>query len=407
MTDRMHYKYVIVGGGIAGASAIEGIRARDREGGILLVSSENHAPYKRPLLSGDLWYRAGALDDLPVFDDAFYREQGVEMLLRREVVELQPEVRTVWDDRGVACTYDRLLLATGCRPRELDVGGAHHPEVHYFRSLEDYLMLERRLDRLQHALVIGGEVVAVELAAALRSRELEVTFVYPHEHPLAHMLPRDLGARVADRCRRSGIETVSNEAIVAFEDQSGLVVARTRQGNLVTSQMALVAAGSDPQTSLAEAAGLEVGNGIEVDEYARASDPNVYAAGDVAEFPHVVLGCLMRVEHWDHSLHHGRAAGANMAGANRPYTHIPMFSSRIFDLSFETVGDADASFDTDSIWREEREEGVVFYLNEDVIRGVLLWNVEGKADWARGLLRTPRPTTHAEREAMVLAAVAG
>lgn len=403
----MHCKYLIVGGGIAGASAIEGIRAHDPQGSIVLISRENHPPYKRPFLSGELWYRAGALDDLSVHDDAFYRERGVEVMLRREIVELQPETRTAWDDRGAACTYDRLLLATGCRPRELGVPGADHQDVRYFRSLEDYLGLRGRLDRLQHVLVIGGDAVAAELAAAVRNHGLGVTFVYPQEHPLAHLLPRDLGARLADHCRRNGIETISNEVIAAFEDQAGLVLARTRQGNFITSQLALVAAGTDPQINLAEAAGLDVGNGIEVDEYARTSDPNVFAAGDVAEFPHLALGCHQRLEYWDHALHHGRAAGANMAEANRPYTHIPMLSARLFDLAFQAVGEVDASFETDSIWREEHREGIVFYLSEDVIRGVLLWNVEGKADWARALIREPHPTTHSEREAMVVVAVAG
>ena len=403
----MHYKYLIVGGGIAGASAIEGIRAHDPDGTILLLSRENHAPYKRPFLAADLWTRPGALDELSVYDDSFYRERDVQLMLRRDVVELRPDTRTVWDDRGTEVSYDRLLLATGCRARELDVEGADRAEVRYFRSLEDYLALESRIQRLQHVLVIGGDHVAVELAVALRGRGLEGTFVYPQEHPLASLLPRELGACIADQCRYRGIETISNEAIVSFEDQGGLVMARTRQGNFITSQLALAAVGCDPQTDLAEAAGIEVGNGIEVDEYARTTDPNVYAAGDVAEFPHLALGRHMRVESWDHAVHHGRAAGANMAGANRPYTHIPAFSAQFFDLAFQAVGETDPSFETDSIWREECREGVVFYLSEDVVRGVLLWNVARGVDWARQAIREARPTTHAEREALAMAVVAG
>jgi NADPH-dependent 2,4-dienoyl-CoA reductase/sulfur reductase-like enzyme len=189
--------------------------------------------------------------------------------------------------------------------------------------------------------------------------------------------------------------------IVGFEDQGGLLVARTRQGNYITTQMALIGAGSDAQADLAEAAGLEVGAGIEVDEYARTTDPDIYAAGDVAEFPHLAIERRVRLEHWDHSLHHGRAAGANMAGANRPYTHIPCLTGHVFDLEFQAVGETDSLLQSHLVWQEHCRVGVVFYLDEDVIRGVLMWNLPGRADWARGLLGMRRPTTHDEREALV------
>jgi 3-phenylpropionate/trans-cinnamate dioxygenase ferredoxin reductase subunit len=164
----MRHKYVIVGGGLAGASAIEGIRAQDREGGILLLARENFTPYHRPPLSKGLWFGKSTLDELSVHEDAFYRENGVEVLLRREVVELDAARHLLWDERGVEHGYERLLLATGGRPRRLVVSGAEVEEVHYFRNLEDYLYLKRRLDRFEHVLVVGGGFVGAELAAALR-----------------------------------------------------------------------------------------------------------------------------------------------------------------------------------------------------------------------------------------------
>src|SRR5437870_1235631 len=182
--DAVHYKYVIVGGGVAAASAIEGIRAHDPDGLILLVSRENHPPYHRPPLSKDLWFGKQTKEQLPVHEPAFYREQRVDLLLRREVVELDCDQHSIWDDRGVAFAYERLLLATGGKPRLLDVQGADNEGVHYFRSLEDYLLLEDRLKNLQHALVLGGGFISIELAAALRHVGKEVTFVYPHDYPL-------------------------------------------------------------------------------------------------------------------------------------------------------------------------------------------------------------------------------
>jgi NADPH-dependent 2,4-dienoyl-CoA reductase/sulfur reductase-like enzyme len=190
---------------------------------------------------------------------------------------------------------------------------------------------------------------------------------------------------------------VSNDAVVGFDDQNGLILARTRNGNFITTQLALVGIGLEPNVELAEAAGLAVGDGIEVDEFARTSDPNVYAAGDVADFPYLALGRRMRVEHWDHAIQHGRAAGANMAGADRPYTTLPMFYSDFFDLGWEAVGEVDAELDVHPVWKEPFREGVIFYLRDDVIRGVLLWNVWDRVDWARNLIVDARAMSTAER----------
>jgi len=402
----MHYKYVIVGGGLAGASAIEGIRAHDPHGSVLLVSRENHAPYHRPPLSKDLWFGKSTLDKLPVHDPAFYRDRGVELELRREVVELDPEGHTLWDDRGIAFTYDRLLLATGGRPRLLSVEGAEIDGVHYFRSLEDYLMLRDRLEVLQHALVLGGSFIAMELAAALRHAGMEVTLVFPHEYPMQRILPRDLGLFVADYYRRKGVEPVSGETVLSLERQGDLIVARTRLGNTITTQLVLVGVGIEPHVELAEAAGLEVGNGIEVDEFTRTSDPDIFAAGDVTEFPLLALGERTRVEHWDHARNHGRTAGANMAGASEPYTHLPMFYSDFFDLGWEAVGDLDASLELESHWSEPFREGAVFYLRDDIARGVLLWNLRDRLEWARGVIRDARAMTREQRAAALIESAA-
>lgn len=403
----MHHRYVIVGGGVAGASAIEGIRAHDPDGSILLLSRENHAPYRRPLLSRDLWTRPDAQEDLSYFSEAYYREKNVELMLRRDVVELEPEKKTIWDDRGVEVTYDRLLLATGARPRVLDLPGADHPEIHYFRSLEDYLALEQRLGQVQHALVIGDDFLALELAAAIRHYGREIALVSGREYPLQRLLPRDFGALLIGKCRGAGIELISNEGVVAIEDQGGLMLARTSLGNIITTQTVIAAVGSEPNVELAEAAGLEVGNGIEVDEYARTSTADIWAAGDCAEFPHLALGRTMRLEQWDHAIHHGRTAGANMTGANQAYAHVPLFAGQLFDVQIEAIGDCDSTWETHAVWREPDHEGVLFYIHEDIVRGVLTWNSIGHPDWARAAIRMRKPTTREEREAMVLEAARG
>jgi NADPH-dependent 2,4-dienoyl-CoA reductase/sulfur reductase-like enzyme len=401
---RSEYPYIIVGGGLAGASAIDGIRAHDRDGPILLVTRENHPPYHRPPLSKDLWSGRQTLDQLPVHPDGYHAEHGVDVLLRRDIVELDPVQNRVWDDHGATYQYGRLLLATGGKPRLLDLPGDSGENVRYFRTLEDYLALASRLDTLQHALVVGGGFIGMELAAALTNAGKEVTLMLRGEHPLAGVLPRDLGLHVAEVYRDKGVETVSGEVLAAVERGQGLFHARTLAGNVVTTQMVIAGVGLDPHDELAEAGGLEVGDGIAVDEFTRTTDPYIHAAGDVAEFPCLALGMRARIEHWDHALHHGRAAGANMAGAKQPYDHLPMFWSDLFDLGFEAVGEVDARLDVDAVWKVEGREGLLFYLREDVVRGVLAWGRFGLMDWARALVREGRATTRTEREALAEAA---
>ena len=402
----MNYQYVIVGGGHAGAAAIDGIRAHDPTGSILLLSRENHPPYERPPLSKGLWTGKTTRDQLPIHPDGYYRDKQVDLVLRREVVEIHADHRRLWDDHGSTYDYGKLLLATGSRPRRLDVDGADSEGVHYYRSLEDYLFFAEYLPRFQHALVLGAGFIGMEMAAALRMAGKEVTLLYPSEYPLPRVLPRDLGLFVADYYRDKGVETVSGESVAKIEERTELV-AFTANGNDITTHIILAGIGAEPVTDLAEGAGLEVGNGIEVDEYARTSDAHIYAAGDVAEYPYLALDRRMRIEHWNHAVEHGMAAGANMAGANRPYTYMPYFYSDLFELGWEAVGMVDSSLDTHPVWKEEHREGIVFYLNEDVIRGALLWNAWDKVEWARGLIREAKPTSAAEREKLAMSALGG
>jgi len=398
----MNFKYVIVGGGHAGAGAIKGIREHDPNGSILLLSRENHAPYKRPPLSKGLWFGKDTRDKIAIYDEEFYRDNNVRLELRHEVVEIDPEARRIWDDRGTTYDYGELLLATGAQPRRLPVPGAESEAVHMYRSLEDYLFFESYLPRFQHALVLGSGFIGMEMAAALRHKDKEVTLLYPDEYPLKRVLPRELGLFVADFYRDKGVETVSGESVTRIEERTELV-AFTSGGNEVSTQIMLVGIGVDPSTELAEAAGLAVGNGIEVDEYARTTDPHIWAAGDVAECPYLTLDRRMRIEHENHADEHGRAAGANMAGANRPYTHMPYFYSDLFELGWEAVGEVNSSLQVHAIWKVEHREGILLYLNdEDVVRGALLWNVWDHVDWARNLIREAKPMTAEERERLVM-----
>lgn len=398
----MHYRYVIVGGGLAAASAIEGIRSRDADGGILLFSRENHLPYRRNPLSKDAWEPGFALDRLAIHPDGYYDAMRVDVRLRREIVELDLDHRVLWDERGESVGFDEVLFTMGCRPRRLHARGADEsPNVRYFRDLEDFLDTRRRVELIQHVTLVGGGFVAIELAGTLRRLGKEVTLVFPEEWPLHRLLPRSLGLGLVDVLRDMDIETVSGETLVEIRESTGYVRARTHGGNELTTQLVIVDQGSEPQVELADAAGLDTDDGIVVDEYGRASRPHTWAAGDVAEFPYLALGQLMRVEGADHAEHQGRLVGENMAGAERVYDHLPLKWFRLDHLEFEGVGELNARLDSDEVWIEPGREGVIFYLNEDVVRGVMLCNVHDRLDWARALIRRGQPMSSAERAALL------
>ena len=397
----MHYRYVIVGGGLAATTAIEGIRAHDRDGGILLLSRENHLPYRRSPLSKDVWRGPYDLEQLSIRGPEFYDAQRVEVRLRREVIEIDAEHHVLWDERGDSVGFDHVLLATGCRARRLHALGAESSGVRYFRDLEDYIDLRARLERIQHVTVVGGNFTALELAASLRGTGVEVTYLFPEDHPLYRVLPHELGESVVAWLRAHDVEAVSGDRLVEIRETGEFLHARTQNGNDLTTQLVLVDEGGEPQLELAEAAGLETDDGVVVDEYGRSSRPGVWAAGDVAEFPYLALGQLMRVEGTDHAEHHGAAVGANMAGANTPYTHLPRKWFEIGDLWFEGVGELNARLDHQQVGFEGGAEGVVFYLLDDVVRGVLLCNVHDRLEWARTLIREAQPMSSADRAALL------
>jgi len=360
------YKYLIVGGGMTGDSAVRGIRDHDKDGSIGLVGAESHPPYSRPPLSKALWQ---GKDESSVWRGT--DELGVDLILGRRIVSLDLDAHRATDDQGEEYEYERLLLATGGKPRRLDEA----PDAIYFRTLDDYRRLRSETSDGTRALVVGGGFIGSELAAALNTNGAEVTMVFPDDGVSARLFPPDLARFVTDYYREKGVDIRTGEKASA-ELLSG-------------ADVVVAGLGIEPDTELAEAAGLEVDDGIVVDDRGRAGGrDDVFAAGDVARFPVAALGSTMRVEHEDHANSHGRAVGANMAGADTPYDHLPFFYSDLFDLGYEAVGEVDSRHETLEHWKEPGREGVVAYVDGDrKPRGFLLWNVWGKVDDARELIK--------------------
>ena len=380
--------YLIIGGGMTADAAVGGIREIDPDGSIAIVGAEPEPPYKRPLLSKGLW---NGKPLSRIWSDT--ASLGVELHLGRRVVWLDPEARCAGDGHGTIYGYDKLLLATGSSPRHLAVGD---PRVISFRTLSDYWRLRSLATTGQHFAVVGGGFIGSEIAAALASQGKEVTLLFPGKAIGDRIFPGDLALSLNDRYRERGVQVLPGESIVGVATCGDRTVLRLQQVDHPIERELVVdgvvtGIGTRPNVELAQGAGLTVGDGIVVDRYLRTSDPHIFAAGDVASVIMPVLGGRRRFEHEDSARTMGRHAGRVMAGELAPYDHLPFFYSDLFDRGYEAVGDLDPRGETIADWVEPFREGVVYYLRDNRVRGVLLWNVWDRVPDARALIRSGEP----------------
>jgi NADPH-dependent 2,4-dienoyl-CoA reductase/sulfur reductase-like enzyme len=362
-------RYLVVGGGMTGDAACKGIREHDADGTVTLVGTETHPPYKRPPLTKGLW--AGG-DEEKIWRGT--DQLDVDLRLGRTIVSLDAGARTATDDGGDTYRYEKLLLATGGRPRHLP--GTDADGIVYYRTLDDYHRVRGLAKRGARFVVVGGGFIGSEIAAALTSNGCRVTMVFPDPGVCARLFPPELSEFVTDYYREKGVEMRAGERVDSIAN--GTV--RTAGG-----------------TELEAAIGLPVDDGVVVDELGRAGGrDDIFAAGDVARFPLAVLGHAARVEHEDHANSHGRTVGANMAGAGQPYDHLPFFYSDLFELGYEAVGDLDSRQRVVTSWKEPNRKGVIAYVDDDNRpRGFLLWDVWGKVDAASDLIRAGAPVDEA------------
>lgn len=373
-----HHKYLIVGGGMTADSAVHGIRKIDQSGTIAMICDERHPPYDRPPLSKSLW------KDKPF--ESIWRNTGdlnVAMHLGKKVVALDPVKKTATDDAGNVYTYEKLLLATGGTARHLP----HSDEnVIYFRTADDYQKLRQLSDRGSDFVVIGGGFIGSEIAAALAMNDKRVTMIFPSNGIGSRAYPQSLVEFLNSYYQEKGVTVLASETVQSVRTTDARTIVTTGKSTEIPADGVVAGLGIQLNTGLAEQAGLAVDNGIVVDELLRTSNPDIYAAGDVANFYSTSLDKRMRVEHEDNANVMGEMAGRNMAGQSNAYRHLPFFYSDLFDLGYEAVGELDASLDIVEDWKEPFRKGVLYYLRDGRVRGVLLWNTWGQVPAATRLI---------------------
>ncbi|MBI2429704.1 MAG: FAD-dependent oxidoreductase, partial [Ignavibacteriales bacterium] len=373
-----NYPFLIIGGGIAADSAIKGIRQTNTSDEICVISSEKNPPYNRPLLSKGLWKGE------PI--EKIWREinkDNVTVHLSKTAKSIDTHKQIVVDDTGTSYSFKKLLIATGGSVRRLpfDIDG-----IIYLRTLDDYQNLRMMTESGQSFAVIGGGFIGSEIAAALAINNKSVTMIFPEDGIGARVYPTPLSQFLNTFYQSKGVEVLAKDGVVSIVKKGLKYFVQTKSGRVLETDGVIAGIGIIPNVELAQAAGLKSENGVIVNEYLQTSHSDIYSAGDVANFYSPALGKRIRLEHEDNSNAMGEIAGKNMTGSSIPYHYLPTFYSDLFELGFEAVGELDSRFEIVENWKEQFREGIIYYLNENRVRGVLLWNVWGKIEAARELI---------------------
>ncbi len=376
------FKYLIIGGGMTADSAVQGIREVDPKGSIGLISMESDPPYDRPPLTKGLW-KDKSLES--IWRSA--AKQNAQLHLGRTVKSIDLRNKKASDDKGTTYTYEKLLLATGGEPRLLPFKS---DKVIYYRTAADYRRLRELTDKSKRFVVIGSGFIGSEIAASLAMNGKQVTIVFPGPSIGNRIYPRELSQFITRYYEEKGVTVASGETATGLEERNSELTLLTKSGREFVADGVIAGLGIVPSTELAKSIGLEVEDGIVVDAFLQTTAVDVYAAGDVAAFHNPALDRQLRVEHEDNANTMGEMAGRNMAGKRERYEHLPFFYSDLFDLGYEAVGELDSRLETFADWKTPNREGVIYYLSDSQVRGVLLWNTWGQVDVARELISSHR-----------------
>ena len=368
------YNYVIIGGGLAGGKAVEGIRQVDEAGSVILVTQEDHRPYERPPLSKGYLRAEADLERVYLREEAYYADNDIETVSGQKVTRINPEEKEVVLEDGTVLGYEKLLLATGGRAIRLGLPGSDLDNVFTLRTIEDAEAIRAAAGEGKIALVMGGSFIGTEVAASLNQIGTDIIQIFPESRLLERIVPQEVSEYLNDLFEHHGVRVLPETVADSLSGEGRVESATLDNGDSLQVDLVVMGVGIQLNTDLAQTAGLELleeDQAVLVDENLRTSDPHIYAAGDIAAWPDETFGQRLRVEHWDVARRQGRHAGRAMAGEEGAYTAMPYFFSDVFDLSFEVWGNL-SSWDRTVIRGSLQEDRfAIFYFDGERLTGVL------------------------------------
>jgi len=385
----METGHVIVGASLAGAKAAEALREQGYQGPITLIGAEAERPYERPPLSKGYLLGSTEREKIFVHPAGWYAEHGIDLRLSTAVTAIDPAGHGVELAGGERLDFDRLLLATGAEPRRIPVPGGDAPEVMYLRRVGDSDRLKAAFRPGARVVIVGAGWIGLETAAAARTAGAEVTVLEAAELPLLRVLGREVAEVFADLHRAHGVDLRFGVQVAEVRPDG----VRLGDGTVVPADTVVVGVGIAPNTTLAEAAGLEVDNGVRTDEHLRTSHPDVFACGDVANAFHPLYGRPIRVEHWANALNQPKVAAASMLGREAVYDRVPYFYTDQYDLGMEYTGYAEPGGYDRVVFRGDvaAREFIAFWLSGERVLAGMNVNVWDVTDPIRELARSGRP----------------
>ena len=386
--------FVIVGASLAGARAAEALRTEGFEGQIVLIGHEPHYPYERPPLSKGYLLGTEDRDSFVVHEQSWYADHGVDLRLGTGVTAIDRNLRQLTLSTGETLGYDKLLLTTGATPRLLPVPGAIANGVMYLRSVDDSDRLRQTLSSASSVVVVGAGWIGLEVAAAARTAGVATTVVSLDEQPLLPVLGPEVAPVFADLHREHGVDLRLGVEVERVNVSADAVTGvRLADGTELDADAVIVGVGVNPAAELAENAGLDVDEGVLTDAALRTSDPDIYAAGDVARAYHPLVGHRIRVEHWANARHQPVAAARAMLGQDVAYDRLPYFFSDQYDLGMEYTGYVTPDRYDRVIFRGDvaKREFIAFWLSRGLVQAGMNVNIWDVADEIRDLIRDGLP----------------
>lgn len=389
------YKHLVLGGGmVAGYLAKEYVENGGKSGDLAILSADGAAPYERPPLSKSFLAGKDTEQSVLISQPDFYDKNGIALRLNTNIASIDVQRKRLRTESGEEFAFEKLVFATGARVRKLDVAGAGAENVYYLRSLMDSKRIREHAEGAKKAVVLGGGFISMEVTSVLAGRGIETSMLIRDDRMWKAFFTPEMSAYFRKYYEDRGVRVMTETSIATIEPGSS---ARLSTGDLVPFDLLVAGIGVEPVTDLARTAGLKVENGVVVNEFLETENPDILAAGDVANYPDSIFNKRRRVEHWDNAVSQGQHAARALLGRREPFVHVPYFFSDVFDLSYEFWGDPAGANHLIHRGDVQSNSFSVWWLSGDVLVAAFCMNrPDEERELAPELIQSKRPASAAE-----------